>query len=191
MHYYFNDENCEIIAKETADPNQTGIHFKTAEELAASEVPVSAMLKWINDGMEADKKLKKFATRLAGAKRIMKELGHLTSEGDVALANESDSGLHESKSATTPSIKPFDDTPTAPSRRGRKSVYAGRIIIATVEPDQDGSIFNPRREGTQGFRSMQIILVAGQISYEDYIDAGGRNNDLAWDIAHGSAVLKD
>lgn len=43
---------------------------------------------------------------------------------------------------------------------------------------------NPRREGSHGFNSMQLILDSPGITYGEYIAAGGRSNDLAWDIKH-------
>jgi hypothetical protein len=44
---------------------------------------------------------------------------------------------------------------------------------------------NPRRPGSFGHFSMQIILDEPGISYEEYIKKGGRSNDLNWDIDHG------
>ena len=41
---------------------------------------------------------------------------------------------------------------------------------------------NPRRPGTHGYRSWEIIEEAGgEMSYGDYRDAGGRARDLLWD----------
>lgn len=57
--------------------------------------------------------------------------------------------------------------------------YAGKIIRLAK-----GVTENPRKEGTHGRKSFDIVLKAGAkgISYEDYKAAGGRLNDLQWDI---------
>lgn len=65
--------------------------------------------------------------------------------------------------------------------RGRKvgtSKLAGTKFAPTKE-------VNPRRAGTHGWHSYNILLAnpAG-IEYSEYIAAGGRANDLAWDISH-------
>ena len=63
---------------------------------------------------------------------------------------------------------------------GRPSRYSGKTIRAKVDS-------NPRRVGSHGFRSMEIILGAMPqgIVYEEYRARGGRTKDLAWDIARG------
>lgn len=42
---------------------------------------------------------------------------------------------------------------------------------------------NPRREGTHGHKSFNLLKDG--MTYDEYIAAGGRNNDLRWDIDHG------
>lgn len=62
--------------------------------------------------------------------------------------------------------------------------YAEKTITALVTE-------NPRREGTHGHKSFAIILKAGAkgISYEDFLKAGGRRQDLAWDEARKAVKL--
>ena len=61
--------------------------------------------------------------------------------------------------------------------KGRQSKYAGSSILALVDK-------NPRRLGSHGYKSMQIILDAPDktILYEDFIAAGGRGEDLRYDL---------
>lgn len=68
--------------------------------------------------------------------------------------------------------------------QGRKSSNAGKTLTTALTE-------NPRRAGTFGHTSFGIILKAGAkgISYEDYITAGGRSNDLAWDVNKGNVTL--
>lgn len=78
------------------------------------------------------------------------------------------------------------------SGRGRVSVYSGKIIVAK-HTDGEGNLVNPRREGTHGERSYNIVLESpdSRISYEDYKKAGGRNNDLKWDYDHDFVDIVD
>ena len=64
-----------------------------------------------------------------------------------------------------------------------RSKFAGK----TIQVLQDT---NPRREGTKGHRSFDIVLKAGgAMSYDLYRLMGGRAKDLQWDIDHGHAEL--
>lgn len=78
--------------------------------------------------------------------------------------------------------------PEAPEGEGApkagRSKYAGQRIFATAET-------NPRREGTWGWRSMNIILANPGITYEDFIAAGGRRQDLAWDADREHVRFED
>lgn len=46
---------------------------------------------------------------------------------------------------------------------------------------------NPRKEGTHGHRSFEIVEDGMLVA--DYLKAGGRRNDLAWDVDHGFVKL--
>lgn len=77
---------------------------------------------------------------------------------------------------------------------GRASPNKGKLIkLGKNASLEDGTVRNPRREGTYGHKSMQIIIDAGDagITYEAFIAAGGRSNDLNWDVEHNNAVLTD
>ena len=67
------------------------------------------------------------------------------------------------------------------AKTGRKSKFEGKLFEATVKD-------NPRRKGSHGFRSLQIIIDRPWISYEDFIAAGGRQVDLRWDINSGNVT---
>ncbi len=60
-------------------------------------------------------------------------------------------------------------------RPRRPSQFSGRKITKLVKE-------NPRQKGTHGFRS--FALIKNGMTYEQYLAAGGRRNDLAWDVAH-------
>ena len=50
---------------------------------------------------------------------------------------------------------------------------------------------NPRRAGKKGHASHQIIMDNPGITYEDFREAGGRNNDVRWDIDRGWVRVED
>jgi hypothetical protein len=65
--------------------------------------------------------------------------------------------------------------------RGRVSQYAGLKIFKLVSK-------NPRKEGTNGHASFSLITSG--IRYEKYRELGGRNEDLAFDIAKGYVEVR-
>lgn len=70
-------------------------------------------------------------------------------------------------------------------RRGRESAFVCRTLVSTVKADPEtGEIKNPRKEGSFGHKSLQIIIDAGTagIGYKEFIAAGGRLKDLVWDV---------
>lgn len=75
----------------------------------------------------------------------------------------------------------------------RKSSLTGKLLKHSLPKDAEGNVKNPRRPGSYGHTSLQIIIDAGDagITTEDYVKAGGRMNDLHWDIDHGNAVAED
>lgn len=64
---------------------------------------------------------------------------------------------------------------------GPHSMYAGKRLYKTSDN-------NPRREGTHGWTSFDRLKSG--MTYEEYRLAGGRSNDLAWDIKHGYVEVK-
>lgn len=64
---------------------------------------------------------------------------------------------------------------------GPHSQYAGKKLHRLVST-------NPRREGTAGWTSFNCLR--NGMTYEEYRLAGGRSNDLAWDVAHGFVEVK-
>jgi len=63
------------------------------------------------------------------------------------------------------------------------SRFSGKVLRVTVKD-------NPRRPGTHGYRSFEILRAHPEgMIYEDYIAAGGRTNDLQWDIDRNWATV--
>lgn len=58
---------------------------------------------------------------------------------------------------------------------GRVSAFSGKKITKLAKD-------NPRRQGTAGHKSFSLIN--NGMTYEQYVAAGGRRQDLAFDLAH-------
>jgi hypothetical protein len=69
----------------------------------------------------------------------------------------------------------------AGKRSGRPSEFAGKILHKEVAE-------NPRRKGTAGFKSFSVIK--NGMTFEAFIAAGGRRQDLAWDVEKGNVKVK-
>ena len=66
-----------------------------------------------------------------------------------------------------------------PNDLSAKSRFTGKVIRQISEG-------NPRREGSRGHRSFDIIIKCdGELTYEAYRLMGGRPQDLQWDLEHG------
>lgn len=77
----------------------------------------------------------------------------------------------------------------------RKSSKAQKAAVARHRLDPQLFIIsqvdgNPRRKGSIGFKSFQIIASARKpVKVETFVEKGGRLRDLHWDINAGNAKL--
>jgi hypothetical protein len=76
--------------------------------------------------------------------------------------------------------------PKAPKEGGTRprlsTVYAGKKLTAVHDE-------NPRRTGTAGHKSMEIIRKHPGMTVDEFLNRGGRSNDLRWDIEKGNVKL--
>lgn len=63
--------------------------------------------------------------------------------------------------------------------QGRVSQFRGKKITVTANE-------NPRRAGSHGAKSWDIVKKNKGKTYEEMLAAGARGTDIAWDIAHGA-----
>ena len=71
----------------------------------------------------------------------------------------------------------------AKSGAGRKSLFGDTAKIKSLTKE------NPRRAGTHGHKSMEIIIKNPGITVADFVKKGGRLNDLRWDVEHKSVSV--
>lgn len=63
-----------------------------------------------------------------------------------------------------------------------RRVFKGQMVRAVGEN-------NPRREGTNAWRSWNVLRDNGPMRYDDFIAKGGRRPDFAYDVNHGWASV--
>lgn len=153
------------------------IDIKTAE--------LKDLIAWYNENSGSKTKVTKFKDR-ASAEENCHEL--YTAINEIASGNSKAKPAKPAKesAASKKAAKPAKakkEGEEGEDNRGRVSKYAGKKIHRLVKE-------NPRREGSHGHKSFEVIPAKGGISYEDYIAGGGRSNDLAYDIDKEFAEVK-
>jgi hypothetical protein len=129
--------------------------------------------------------LVKFYNENSGSKHILKFRDRATAEQRVAELIKAHNELAGPTSKES-GIKKMTEAPTKPkteksNSRGRTSSFAGKTIVKIAAE-------NPRREGTNGWKSWNLIKDG--MTYEQFVAAGGRRVDLAWDLKAGHLELK-
>jgi hypothetical protein len=145
---------------------------QSADDFNDYKLSMSQAVEIYNHHTPAENAIKKFTDRPTANKRLW------------ALA---EARALAPKEPSTPQEKIVSEEKVvekAAGARGRKTVFEGHIIKSTKAE-------NPRREGTNGHKSMAIILAFGDkgVSYADFIAAGGRRVDLAWDLDKGNVTV--
>lgn len=102
-------------------------------------------------------------------------------KGDKAASKASPKAKGKATKKNGKSASKSTSSPKGPGK-GAKYAVEGKTIhkLATK---------NPRREGTHGHASWEALKSG--MTYAQYIEAGGRNRDLRWDILFGHAELRD
>lgn len=137
----------------------------------------SELVKFYNAN-SGSKPIKKFSDRATAEKRVA-EL--ITAHNELAGGSSKDTVV---KKAVKAAAKEAKSESSEDGSRGRSSAAEGKRIHKVGEFKST----NPRREGTHGFRSWEAIKDG--MSYDEFIEAGGRNRDLMHDVNLGRIELK-
>lgn len=121
----------------------------------------------------APKKVSRFENRATAERRLQE-----ARDRKAALAPRVGSAANETKATVNPDKPKTIRTAGLP---GPRSQHTGQKIYKLVDK-------NPRRVGTHGYKSFELIKDG--MTYEAYRLAGGRTNDLAWDIDHGYVEMR-
>lgn len=93
----------------------------------------------------------------------------------------------QSTDAAAPKKEKASKAPSSPSapkapRAAASSDDAGKKIYRIVKT-------NPRKENTWGWKSFNVVKDGMTVA--EYLKAGGRRNDLAWDVDHKFLELRE
>ena len=115
--------------------------------------------------LKAERKVSKFRDRATAESRVWKMLTDQEASQDQI---DEDSKVEE-------------DSLSKGELRKRRA-FKGHMVRVTEES-------NPRRKGTHAHSSWDILKNNGPMLYEDFIAAGGRRPDFAYDVNHGWAEV--
>lgn len=165
-----------------------------AEALAIQTIlaPDDKLVDLLNQ-INPDQPTETITDRLSAAKTIINHFNSTLSEEEGPdMETDPMTNATEKKTAAktvakgkkAPAKKPTKKEAAAP--RGRTSNLAGHKLVHNLALDAEKKPVNPRRVGSHGYNSLQIVVKAGKtgITTEDFLKAGGRMNDLNWDVAH-------
>jgi hypothetical protein len=188
MFYRYNTVTAALLTFQTREQADAAMApdmpaFSTEEELQACEAIRPKDLVNIYN-MFAEKPVKRFETRADGVRRAW---AVMTTEEEPTQSE----GKADPEVKPAPVTEPTDEgmvpPPAPPKPRGRAKgtgKYADKRVFALKET-------NPRRAGTHGYDSYQIILGKKEgVPYPEFIKAGGRPNDLQWDIDRKNAEVR-
>jgi hypothetical protein len=185
---------------EAVAANQNGVEGVTAvvandEEkdglvIGLANVPTPTLVLLYNT-IRPEKPIKKFADRKTAETRMKGVLDALAKPGEPVASTEGTDNSTEpaqegedmasNKGRKRAAKKTTRTASTNGEAAGRPSAFAGKVIRKVADE-------NPRREGTHGYKSWQLIKSG--MTYEKYIAAGGRRQDLAWDLERGYVKLE-
>ncbi len=184
--FAINIKKCEIRNFKTErDAHNAGngfILFNNAEELLENRnINAAGFGNILVDVYNnyAERQISRFADRKTGAMRVTKLAASMpaegsTTEGEVSVAKEkSPNGSSNGK----------DENPSAKKRKASRQ-FKGKMVNACCEE-------NPRREGTHAHVSMELLMKKGPMLYDEFIKAGGRRPDFAYDVNHGWAEVQE
>ena len=147
----------------------TGHKFPRA---STKQAAVNRLVKALGDDKRADgvfKQLRKVTT-FKDAERIIERLKMEDTQMNAAP-------VKKAKATKT-------KAPKEPRANGGRSQFAGKTLYPNVES-------NPRRPGSHGHKSLEVIIAHPDgISVDDYVAKGGRTKDLRWDYAKGQIKAK-
>jgi len=150
----------------------------TAEEIVASSVTSQQMATLYNRFFDKQP-VKGYPSKQAAARSMI-----ALAQAKAVKVTEPDK-VESMSEVEVKAEKPKKAKAEGNGRRGRNSMFDGRRFKVKA-----GTETNPRREGTKGHKSFAVLLASPDgVKYEDYLAAGGRRVDLAWDLVHGNVEV--
>lgn len=116
--------------------------------------------------------------------------GH-TEEQVAKIAEASPDFVIKVQEMPAESAAPTASSATPKPRKEPSAPRATPLTGYTLQPakfDAEGKPINPRKPGSFGHTSMNVIIANPGIEVGAFVKAGGRMTDLRWDIDHGNVV---
>ncbi len=123
-----------------------------------------------------DSSISRFSSKEIGANRILAVIRGIAEHEKQMLKNL----VKSSKPKEKKEIKMTVET---------DNTKATRVTISRDKKINLSVTENPRRQGTKGYESFSLIRSGMKVS--EYLEKGGRGNDLIWDIKKGYVTLVD
>lgn len=195
---FYNKQPQRILAfnsrKEAISHGNGWSFVSTEEELTDTNVTMGQMVELYN-ALTPESPIKNFRDRPTAIRRMI-ALAQAKAKIIESSEPQNESTMERKLSDTKENKPKKEKKPKKPKKekaiakeggkKGRASFFEGKTVKVSSETTE-----NPRREGSHGYRSMQILLDNRDgISYEEFISKGGRRQDLAWDVAHGYAHVE-
>ena len=147
-----------------------------SDDLMNAQVTAAMMVSLYNH-YNPDNKVLKFTDRPTAVKRIM----------SLAEAKAEIIQLEKTQPDINKKVEPVSKV--MEKLKAEKADGAARVSKLNGKKLTASTQENPRREGTHGHKSMQLILDNPGITYEKFIELGGRANDLRWDMDHNNVIV--
>lgn len=181
MRYLINPTALTVAAVATLTAAEAAVEqdptlIVVENEQQMDRVPTPLLVKLYNK-IRPEKPITKFSDRATANKRMWPALDALADKP----IDEAPSIMATKKKAAKKATKKATKKTANGARRGRISKFSGKTLTKLIDK-------NPRREGTAGHKSWSVIR--NGMLYDDYIKAGGRRQDLVWDISHKWIVVK-
>lgn len=117
---------------------------------------------------------------ILNAQQLGKEIDAPTAKVEAPKAKKA--AKPEAKEEAKPKAKAAKEPKT--NRRSNEKMEGKKLYFKGEGKE------NPRREGSHGHKSLQIIIDNKGITFDDFVKKGGRPKDLYWDINKGSVEVK-
>lgn len=164
----------ESKAIRLADKTQ-GLLVRVPEDL--KHVPDHILVRMFNAALGKDEKpMVKFPDKPTAIAKVWDVMGPLSWAGTIPKGTKTGAVPKEAKKA-----------------KGAPKAEAKRVAAFGVSRLSGQKLFrktkkNPRKEHSHGWYSFSKIKDG--MTYEEYLAAGGRRQDLAWDLTHGFVEVK-
>jgi len=195
-HFVLNLRTFKIVVAssegEAKNLGNGSIIFRSAEQLAKDPNTTGQVLVRAFNEL-SPVQTQKFADKFSGAKRLFKLAQSSAPQNDFygQFIQSSDLSKEKLAASADKNMELYKEKVLSDNEKPKGGRFTGKVIKCLVNE-------NPRTKKTgHGFNSMQILIdniklsgSAAIMSFEDYIEKGGRARDLQWDLDKGHVSVE-